>query len=351
MKSGRSITALALLVSILAVVVIAAPVRAGAVEAEPSGVELWVAPGGSDDNDGATKDAALASLNGAHARLCPAAPCRPLGVDVTVFLVAGTYDAQSTIWEYFDEDHVTRIVGPASAQHPDAGSGEAIVDGRYTVQYGFSFKPTRTPRNGLTNLEVLGITWARFVRAGVYARMPGAPSGGENAIADNTFSDIGNEGRPGQLRAWGGMLLVALNGTRIKDNHFDRILNSVDDGIGHEHAVYLMRSSRNKIVGNTFNIVGGDTIRFRNRSNANVVVDNTFTQAGGNGYTGDWYCTRRHFAEKQCGPVEYRSWGNVVGANNFVSTYDRGFARPSRAWCFDVKKPCPKQRVKVLRAR
>jgi hypothetical protein len=65
-------------------------------------------------------------------------------------------------------------------------------------------------------------------------------------------------------------------------------------------------------------------------------------------YAEDWYCTPSHVAAGACGPVEYRSWSNVLRDNTFVSMFPRGLTGRAAAYCYDLRTRCPADRIAVF---
>lgn len=313
---------------------------------QPQPLRFWVSPEGSDDASGLASTEPLSTLGEVQLRLCPTRPCTPLGQDVQVILLPGQYRFAHVRWGYTDPNHRVQVIGPRSPLHPRYGQGDAILDGGRSVAYGIVLDG----RDGIVaGFELHGVTMQRYVLAALYLIGPAMAAVGANRVQDSVFRDIGNAQAPGVHRSWGAILSARVNGLHVDQNRFEDILNAPDDGIGHEHAVYLINSSDAVLRGNVFRGVGGDAIRFRDRSDGNLVEANVFVRAGGHGFVGDWYCGPRKVASGECGPVEFRSRGNVLAGNRFISTFERGLGRVYRQYCHDLRRPCPTDRIRQAR--
>jgi hypothetical protein len=336
----------------LAVVAVLLPIPVGSANATDT-LTVWVAPDGNDSAAGTSRDQPVATLAGAQRVLCPASPCAGLGRPVDIRLEPGVYHLGAGVtWTYFDDTYPTRFI-PAGYQTGDswtqvsAAGGRPILDGDWTAMAGFTFTQSRPSTTGRTNLEFRYLEWRNLVAWAVLLE-PSVGRAEGNIFVGCSFHHIGNSWHP---TAHMGLAAIGFNRSDhnlIRNNHFAWILNEPVNGRGHEHAFYFVNSKSNTVSNNRFSTIGGAPIRFNNVSNGNLISGNTFQKTGAMAYADDWYCRPSLVASGVCGPVEYRSWGNVMRGNTYLGLYPQGLTGRSITYCHDLHTRCPADRIAVV---
>jgi parallel beta-helix repeat protein len=302
---------------------------------------LWVSSSGDDSNDGRSEATPLRSLQRANDLLCQQTwrRCSGIGKTVKVTIAAGIYPYANTVWSYSDPNHATQIIGQ-----------DVVMDGRYSTDFGLHI----SPKNARSNIQVFYIKWTRYLRGGMTIGV-----GDHNRIYKNTFYRIGSYySKQPEAVAYAGIYLYDNQDTSIEKSVFVDILNT-GSGYSHEHGLYIIHSTNNRVTGSTFSNVGGDPIRVRDASNYNTISGNTFTNTGSNGYIGDWRClnsadTTCPGPEKSllCGLIttcsgrdESLSWNNSFKDNVLQGPHQWHFSGFTTRYCYDLRGSCPSQRI------
>lgn len=287
---------------------------------------LWVSSSGNDANDGRTQATPLRTLQRANDLLCEqtAEPCTGIGKYVKVFIAAGTYPNARTTWVYSDPTYATQIIGQ-----------DVVMDGRHAVAWGLLIRP----RNDRSNIQVFHIKWTRYLHGGLMIT-----GGGYNRIYGNTFHRIGSYySKKPDVVAYSGVSLLFTKYTSVERSVFVDILNT-GAGYTHEHGVYLVRSTNNRVTGSTFSNVGGDPIRVRDAANDNTISGNFFTNTGSLGYIGDWRCLNN--TQYTCpNGNESLSWRNAFKDNVLRGPHPWHLAGFKARYCYDLKGWCPSSRI------
>jgi hypothetical protein len=334
--------------SVLSLWIVASPT---ATAASVSPLTIWVSPVGSDLNDGAARDRAVRTLARAHYLACSrSAACPPLGRPLHIRLEPTVHRQAGLLWWYFDPVYPT-VFMPADYQPGHtwdvvaAAGGRPVLDGAW-AEFGLRFAPRRATPTGRTNLEFRYLEWRRYVREPLDLRATSAARPAGNTVYGNWFHHVGNRWQPTAVAGYAGVFLSGADHNSIVNNHFTNIENVPwTAASGQEHGVYLKDARANVIRGNRFSVIGGDPIRFRNRSSGNVVDANRFDRTGNRGYVGDWYCMP---GKTNCSPVEYRSWSVLVRGNTFGGRYPFSSGPFNAVFCYDIPGgACPTDRVRL----
>ena len=305
-------------------------VDAGAREAtictEVSTCSLWVSSSGDDSNDGRSAASPLRTLQRANDLLCQQTeePCSGIGKTVKVTIAAGTYPGAETTWSYSDPTYATQIIGQ-----------DVVMDGRHSSYWGMHIAPKNAP----SNIQVFYIKWTRYLRGGILAE-----GGSHNRIYRNTFYRIGSYySKKPAVVAYAGVFWKYTKSSSVEKSVFVDILNT-GAGYTHEHGVYIVRSTNNRVTGSTFSNVGGDPIRVRDAANYNTISGNVFTKTGSLGYIGDWRCVNN--ASYTCpNGNENLSWNNSFKDNVLRGPHPWHFAGFKARYCYDLGGWCTSQRI------
>jgi hypothetical protein len=269
---------------------------------------LYIAPNGSDSNDGLNPDSALATLQRAQQLVDLTAHG-----DHTIYVRGGTYRGQSVWWGKHSSDHSITL----AAYEDEAPIFDGILHGQmqpYFIHLGAG-------RNQCTNFTIRGLTIRHYLH---WAVLLGDASGGAstwsgcNLVEDNIFQRNGDLYLPppyecsNSQRGYGAIILENSGDNVIRNN---LIMNS-ENCAGAEafmHAVYLQHgSSRNEVHGNYISMTSGDTLRVRNGSNDNHFRNNHAARSGAYGFVAGWRNTEID---------ERPSSGNLVEHNVVVLPY------------------------------
>ena len=335
----------------------------------PPTLTYYVAPDGSDANDGLSAETPLATIAAAHALLCARNGCDGIHRPVDIVLLPGVHLVANVAWRYFDDTYPTRFiaaealgapapsVGAETLTDPVSGTVYAlpaqlpllqstVLDGRGSATYGIAVTIARPSATERTNLQFIGLYWRNYVREALLIKGNSAGEHG-NLILGNTFQDIGNEELPTNPPAWAAIFLNNSSGNRIIGNTFARVLNADGNGRGQEHGIYLIHSSRNVVNANRFEYIGGDAVRFRHDSSNNELAGNVFFRAGNTAYVGDWFCRGWRVLPVQCSGYELPSFGNVLTGTVFKGVFEPRTRTGRLTYCHDVGIACLPERIAV----
>jgi hypothetical protein len=283
-------------------------------------LRVYLAPGGSDGNDGTAPDRAVGSLTAAQRVIAAARP----DTDVEVRIQQGTYVSVPVQWTTYVPRHTIAFL-PIDY---DFGEGSAGLGGRPVFRgdgrNGFWLRATQQPvdaRLSFYFLQVEGYSAGGIAFEGGSTQGAGQTPANGNSIYGMAFRRLGSK----HVRSgvgYGAVDLINSRNNIIQNNSFEYLENrggSTEENL--VHGVYLShRSSDNVIRDNRFYQISGDPIRTRDDSNENKVFGNTFTRTGAGAYFSDWFSTGDH-AKKNANPLECASHGNVFYNNKLNSGY------------------------------
>jgi hypothetical protein len=283
---------------------------------------VYLAPDGSDNNDGTGPDRAVRSLDAAQRVIAAARP----GTDVEVRIQHGTYVAPPVQWTTYVPGHtITFLPIDYELGEGTAGIGSRPVfrgDGRN----GFWLRATQQPAGAPLSfyfLQVEGYSSGGIAFDGAPApgtRQDTAPATG-NTVYGMAFRRLGSK----YVRSgvgYGAIDLINSRNNVIQNNSFEYLENLGNAGQENlVHGVYLSHhSSSNLIRNNRFLLISGDPIRTRDDSNENKIFANTFTRTGASAYFSDWFFTTDH-PKKHTAAVECASRANAFYNNKLNSGY------------------------------
>ena len=274
-----------------------------------------MAPHGSDENNGMSKDRPIATLQRAQSVIAGLPPD-----NVTVFIAPGRYDSQSVVWHYTMPNHTIRFLGSGDSTVFDGG------------RKGLVFFRLRGAKGEPTNLYFEGLTITRYVTALSLDgdRDDTGRFNGRNHILNNRFIDIGGTGYDPLGYSTAVVRLQNSDDNLLSGNVFSGMISV---RCKHLHAIYLAHdASRNTIVDNTFENACGDPIRARDASDDNTIERNRFNNAGDRAAFSEWHCSGRECTKRnaECSPS-----GNVFRAN----TVGPGFSGAAIADTYNHRRP------------
>lgn len=285
-------------------------------------LHVYVAPTGSDDNDGTTPDRAVRSLAAAQRLIAAAHP----STDVEIRIQQGRYVAAPLEWSAYVPGHTIAFL-PFDYQfgQRSAAAGRPVFRG--DGHNGFWLRAVRQPSGARLAFYFLHI---EGYSAGAIAFDGGTPpAGGQqptvqaaaatngNIVYSMVFRELGSKYVRGGL-GFGAVDLINSQNNLIQNNTFESLENAGSAGdAGLVHGVYLSHhSSKNLIRDNHFRLISGDPIRTRDDSGENKIFGNTFVRTGSNAFFSDWFSTK---ADQ--GVIECASRANVFYDNTLVSGY------------------------------
>lgn len=311
---------------------------------------VYLAPDGSDANDGLDADSPVNTI----ARVQEILVAHDPTTDVEVRIEQGYYYAPPMhTWRFYIPGHTISFL-PIDYEYGEGIDGIAGLptfvnqqnaDGTYPS--GYWLQP-RLPTDQADPLYDGGTSGLRFY----YLRVVRYSAGGVSVYGDserdvddetydpplqvqgsaglngNTFfgmqfQRLGSQWATGASYGYGAIVLTNSSNNRIVNNHFDNIENASPNG-GYIHGLYITHySSNNDIERNSFAYNSGDPVKFRNMSNYNEVYENTFVRTG----THSFY--RGEFCDLQCAidndiPRQCASYHNRFFYNSLQSGYAGG---------------------------
>lgn len=285
---------------------------------------VYLAPEGSDDNDGTTPDRAVRSLTAAQRVIAAARP----GTDVEVRVQHGTYVAPPVQWTTYVPGHAITFL-PIDYQFGAGTGGSGGSGGRPVFRgdgrNGFWLRAAQQPvdaRLSFYFLQVEGYSAGGISVEGATqdAQRAATPANG-NSVYGMIFRRLGSKHARSGI-GYGAIDLINSRNNIIQNNSFEYLENrgrSTEQNL--VHGVYLSHhSSDNLIRDNRFYLISGDPIRTRDDSNENKIFGNTFTKTGAGAYISDWFSTGAH-ATKNATPPECASRANVFYDNTLNSGY------------------------------
>lgn len=292
--------------------------------------EIFVAPDGDDTRDGATRTAAVQTLQ--RAVDLALAPGRKQRGEATILVAEGSYKRQVVKLE-------ARAINPRRLVITREKDGvRPRFDGEGTAATWLTVSTESGPFQGLqvSGLEITGYATAITLNG---SRDMLDRNVSDVLIRNNAFRRIGQYGATQGAPSTAVVRLVNADQVRIVNNRFDGFRNLERCGL--IHAVYLAHDSNgNTVEGNHFEDGCGDAIRTRDASSGNRFTGNTFVDAWADAPISDWYCDSS--ARKDCTKKtpECPSFGNEVADNRIES---QRLARPDalKAHGPDATAVCP----------
>jgi hypothetical protein len=286
-------------------------------------LRVYLAPGGSDGNDGTAPDRAVRSLTAAQRVIAAARR----DTDVEVRVQQGVYVSGPVQWTTYVPGHTIAFL-PIDY---DFGEGSAGISGRPIFRgdgrNGFWLRATQQPADARLSfyfLQVEGYSAGGIAFDGEHTQDPQntrQTPGNGNSIYGMAFRRLGSKYVSSGV-GYGAVDLINSRNNIIQNNSFEYLENrggSTEENL--LHGVYLSHHSSNNVIrDNRFYRISGDPIRTRDDSNENKVFGNTFTRTGAGAYFSDWFSTGDH-AKKNGSPLECASHGNVFYNNKLNSGY------------------------------
>ncbi|GAP83185.1 putative exported protein [Rosellinia necatrix] len=304
---------------------------------------LYMSPGGSDSNTGASAASALKTLKGVLARVAAAKPAD--AVDVVVG--EGTFLGQSVTWTYFNGRPIT-FAAAAGAKTKPVFDGEGTGLTWFTMaDAAASTSASASASPPTTNLRFIGLTVTNYWLALDLGRDK-APGNGGNEVRGMLFERIGafyTRGQP-SAKGFAALRLRRSSNNTIAGNRFHGVKNaaSPEDLTGYIHAVYAAHGSRGNVVAdNDFSQVTGDAVRTRDGSDGNLVARNRFAAAGKYSAYSDWVADDGD----ECPSRGNRFQDNTVG-DGYFGPFKPGFVTHTYGpddRCVDGGAPPPPPRI------
>ncbi|KAI1126457.1 pectin lyase fold/virulence factor [Nemania abortiva] len=274
---------------------------------------LYMSPGGSDSNTGASATNPLKTLKGVLAKVTAAKPTD--AVDIVV--AEGTFLNQSVVWTYFNGEPITFAPPAGAATKP-------IFDGQGTGLTWFTMGDSADAAVP-TNLHFVGLTVTNYW-LGLDLGRDKAPGNSFNEVRNMLFERVGafyTHGLP-NAKGYAALRLRQSSNNTITGNRFHGVKNSdaadsdgdgeLEDLTGYIHAIYAAHNARGNIISdNEFNQVTGDAVRTRDGSDDNLIEGNRFITAGKYSAYSDWIDD----TGDECPSHNNRFKDNVVGDGYF----------------------------------
>ena len=292
------------------------------------GATLYLAPAGSDQADGRSPQAPLATLAAAVAR----AEQAPAGEDTQVVVLPGLYRGQSVDLDGRRLHGRLTVTGSGNdpAAYPTfAGDGS----GTWLRYRGAEGRDT-----GLTLRALRIARYATAITLNGNRNDPAAFNKGtvlENLVLAQIGSDTTNGAKPSTA----AIRLVNAQDTVVRGVFFHTIRNAPRDKCGGLHAIYLASHSTGaRIEGNTFQDFCGSAIKLRDASGGATITGNHFRDADAAPAIEEWFCDMARTDECTKAGGECPSTGIIVTGNDFgnLPTDRRVIVRGSRVarpWC------------------
>ncbi len=277
---------------------------------------VYVSPTGVDTNNGLTEKTPILTLTRAEYVIKKSAT----KANVEVRIKKGTYNDQSTTWDYYIKGRTISFM-PSDYQ---VGKDLSSIDKRPVFNgkgKGIFFK-AKSDVSINSNLRFYYLEVTKYSSGiginGGTKSVNGLRRGAHNGINNNTFRgmyfrELGSKYTPKE--GFGGIDLVNSNNNVIYKNTFENLVNTGDSlEESHIHGVYAAHESTgNEITQNTFNNISGYPVNFRNDSNDNNISDNSFTRTRFAAY-GEWFADTG--SPKECASHNNRLSNNKLGKTN-----------------------------------
>jgi hypothetical protein len=335
----RRVLAVAALAACLVSLISATPAHAASV------FTVYMAPGGSDANDGLSSASPVVSLVRVQQVLVAARPT----IDVEVRIKQGTYYATAMEdWRFYVPGHTISFLpvdyryggGIGSIAGRPVFRNKRNADGSYPGGYWLQPRLPRDTADPLYNGGTSGLRFyylqVEYYSAGglsIYGdserntsdptynpplRISGSGGLNGNTVFGTVFKNLGSTWTGGSW-GYGAIVLTNSSGNRIENNSFVNVENAGSYS-GKIHGLYVTHfSSSNQLNNNAFSQISGDPVKVRNMSNYNTVEYNTFTRTGRNSHYRDEFCdlacARANNMDRQCASYHNRFFNNTLGSN------------------------------------
>lgn len=336
----------ALAVTILAASLAAALPVTPAVADDPPVFTVYLAPNGSDSNDGLSPASPVATLVRAQQVLIAARPT----TDVEIRIRQGTYEAPPMHnWRFYVPGHTVSFL-PIDYEYGEGLDGIAgrpifrnrrAADGSYPAGYWLQPRLPNDPAEPLYHGGTSGLRFyylqIEYYSAGgisIYGdserdtsderynpalRVAGSQGLNGNTVFGMVFRRLGNRWTGGSSYGYGAVVLTNSSNNRIVNNHFVNVENASPYG-GYIHGLYVTHfSSSNQLNRNAFSYISGDPVKIRNMSNYNTVEYNRFSRTGRVAHYRGEFCDRAcavaNGIDRQCASYHNRFFNNTLGSN------------------------------------
>jgi hypothetical protein len=260
-----------------------------------------------------------------------------LNIDLTPGSII--HEKQATTWHYYNPNQQINLNGNGAVVSGLRGKEQP------TPGFFLSYRPavghgTTAGAPAKANFQMTGLTVRGYESGGVElspqreAGKSFKDDGGLAAflsgavIEGNRFEQLGSLNTPYEKTTWsgeqrygvGGILARGVSGSRFNHNVFDGLENGEVRGTPNGplliHAVYARdHSSGNQVVGNRFQNVSGDPVRFCNGSNDNRVTGNTSKNAGKTSMINEFYNPTAAEVDSVRNTFADNKVGNLYGKN------------------------------------
>lgn len=280
----------------------------------PDPLILWMAPNGSDTNDGTASNRPVLTLQ----RVQKILQARKPQTNVEVRIAPGRYRGQRVTWTHVIPGRKITFTRHAS------DTGRPIFDGCLSANNcpGGTWFILQHSGGAETNLVFNYLRVENYQTAISLngSRNAEANSNGSNRIFGCYFDRIGNVFNSSLSPSTAAIRLVNSDDNEIINNHFTNIINTTSPAL--LHAIYIAHlSDRNQILRNRFENNAGDPIRVRDFSNNNVINDNTFKKVAIDAAYSEWYCEHDKRTDCTKATPECPSWGNQFRDNHLNGNY------------------------------
>ncbi len=275
---------------------------------------IYMAPNGSDSNDGLTSCSPLLSLSKVQERLIELKPVIDCDIEVRIKLINNvSFVGQTISWGHTSPNNTISFM-PLDYNYGDGIndiSGRPIFDGNGIVNSFFILDS----RGGKTNVRFYYIRIQEYIKQGILFSGDGNDLekwNGYNTVYGCYFYEIGNKKYPNAQYGYGAIVFSNSDYNSIRNNHFVKAENRSEKA-SKMHGVYLAdNSDNNKIISNRFYKISGDPVRVRDFSNYNLIFDNLIEKSGKYAY----FSTYRNAETGEC-----RSWENEFRDNTVNCGY------------------------------
>ncbi|RZS44707.1 hypothetical protein EV193_101583 [Herbihabitans rhizosphaerae] len=327
---------------------------------------LYMAPGGSDGNDGRTPAKPIASLARAQQILLGTNPSS----DVEVRIRNGVYDSPPLgSWtfyvpgktvsflpeDYQPGDTIDDIAGRSTFRNPKGADGKHKNGAWLTARLGGSLPNGGTSGLRFTYLQVenysdglglMGLEYGKDTDGGnppYFKRTSEGLNG--NQLMGMRFRQIGTKWT-GDNRdsGYGAIVLTNSSDNRITNSHFENIENA-GDRAGMIHGGYVTHfSNQNVFAKNRYVDISGEPAKVRDRSSLNSFEYSTFIRTGPDQYYRDDVCDQYCYEKYKARAKECAGHHNRFIENTLESVYGGG--KHTRVWMMWPWKPTPEEALR-----
>lgn len=269
---------------------------------------IYLAPDGNDTTGTGSSSSPFKTLNKANSYLATYFQTNPYR-DVDVRLKAGVYLNARVGWTFaLASPYRTRI-------GPDVGvTSKPILTG--CTVYPPTDVATQCASSTATAIQLAGsrVSVENLMFYRYWKALATTSTSSNHRMVHNLIHYVGNYWMPSLPI---GETAIGLNGTNhLVQGNYVRMLRNWGTTNGNPsglylHAVYLNQGDNNEVANNTFALVEGDPIKFRNYANFNNVHHNLFYRTGSRTIILDSHDSG-----------ECASWGNEARDNSYEDLYN-----------------------------